>query len=204
MRLPCGLARAFYESECQGRTPCALSRWRVSPGHSAPNFPGCARLDWPIAMAASSMTSFVATSCSLCLLPVPLWTIASAGGSPESEPWFYLRLSGYRRPDAFSGPAGGPVVRRESQPTRAGRNAQEETASRFPVPVSGSAHEESWTPVDSPETRGCYRVACIDVVNRAGSYRSPVFHRWSVIAANFRLNVTRASSARIPRVSIPR
>jgi hypothetical protein len=42
-------------------------------------------------------------------------TMASAGGA-RSEPWFYLRLDLMDRPDAFSGSAGGPMVRRGPQP----------------------------------------------------------------------------------------
>ena len=45
---------------------------------------------------------------------------------------------------------------------------------------------------------------CACIVNRAGSYRSPFFQSRSVMAASFRVSVTRASSSFIPRETIAR
>lgn len=57
------------------------------------------------------------------------------------EPWFYLRLGRWGRPDAFSGSAGEPTVIRVPRRTVGRANVQLETAPRTSIPDSGAASE---------------------------------------------------------------
>lgn len=105
----------FYESDGQGRTPSLLIASAFSPWPSAPNLDLGARPSGAIGFAVSVSASVSSSS-----LQVRFDVCKRLGRG--GEPWFYLRLDRRGRPDASSGPAGGPMVgvvlRRGLMPSR--------------------------------------------------------------------------------------
>jgi hypothetical protein len=97
----------FYERDCQGRTlPSLIAYAAYPPWQSAPDGWECETsrfLGWAGQSSSASSSSLCSGS-----------TVGrmQACGSRLGEPWFYLRLGRWGRPDAFSGSAGGPMVRR--------------------------------------------------------------------------------------------
>ena len=116
---------AFYESGCQGRTPPALIAVVFGPWQPAPLLAWARPFGLPgFAGQSSSSASFSSGSGTG---SIGTWASERVA---LGEPWFYLRLDLWGRPDASSGSAGGPMVRRVPRRTCGRANASLETAPR--------------------------------------------------------------------------
>ena len=100
----------FYESDCQGQTSPFLMTQSFFSGQSAltssPNSRSCA------ASIGVGQSSFSSLPCRLERLDGSELDEYQAFAVARREPRFYLRLGYGSRPDAFSGSARGPRVRR--------------------------------------------------------------------------------------------
>jgi hypothetical protein len=141
---------SFYESDCQGRTsPGLIAGYSPPPWQSAfPSLPP--RLSRGACGSANQSSFAYVTSAGA---PDPSGTI-KALCSHGGEPRFYLRLGCSGRPDAFSGPARGPGVRRVPRHDCGRANDTDETSPRTHVPDPWSCGQRSRGPTPPPHGSG--------------------------------------------------
>jgi len=126
---------SFYESDCQGWTSGPLIAGRHYPEQSAPTVELRRSCDASV-VPGQSFASASVTSLRLPIRPGRVASARVAPGEPRS-----IGDSARSRPDAYSGSARGPAVRRVPRLTAGRANESLETAPRTLVPDPGACGE---------------------------------------------------------------